>query len=160
MFAHWQKCYDLHINEKPASACLASRIPVGTPVTSERLMQVDRAEAELRRFGFRHVRVRHHGDVARIELGSGEADRLSEPESRGQVASALKAAGFRFVALDLEGYREGSLSAEGPRASLLDRPQTRRRPVAPHHATAQPMPGNASEVPAVAAFRRIVPQET
>jgi uncharacterized protein len=111
------KLYGLHVDAKPASACLASRIPVGTPVTSERLMQVGRAESELRRFGFRQIRVRHHGDIARIELGEGEADRLADAGLRANVVAALRTVGFRFVVLDLDGYREGSLNP-GPPAAL------------------------------------------
>jgi pyridinium-3,5-biscarboxylic acid mononucleotide sulfurtransferase len=102
--------YDLHVGDKPASACLASRIPIGVEVTPERLGQVARAEREMRSLGFRQFRVRHHGDIARIELGPGEADRLLDPALRAEIASRVKAAGFRFVALDLEGYREGSLN--------------------------------------------------
>jgi uncharacterized protein len=108
--------YELHVSSKPASACLASRIPAGTEVTAERLGQIARAEGELRRLGFRQLRVRHHGEIARIELGPGEADRLGDAGLRAAVAAGVKAAGFRFVAVDLEGYREGSLN---PQASGL-----------------------------------------
>jgi pyridinium-3,5-biscarboxylic acid mononucleotide sulfurtransferase len=104
------KYYGLHVNAKPANPCLASRIPVGVEVTPERLDQIARAEIEIRSLGFRQVRVRHHGDIARIELGPGEADRLADPALRATVAAKVKGAGFRFVAVDLEGYREGSLN--------------------------------------------------
>lgn len=106
------KHYGLHVSAKPASACLASRIPVGVEVTPERLDQVARAERELRALGFGQFRVRHHGEIARIELGPGEAERLNAAELRAMVAAAIKAVGFRFVALDLEGYREGSLNPQ------------------------------------------------
>jgi uncharacterized protein len=100
----------LRIHDKPASACLSSRIPVGIEVTRERLGQVSRAEAALRDLGFRQVRVRHHGEVARLELDA-EGDRLlQDPAVRRLVIDAVRAAGFRFVTLDLEGYRTGSLN--------------------------------------------------
>ncbi len=93
--------------EKPAMACLASRIPHGTPVTVERLGQVERAEAALRSLGFRSVRVRHHETIARIELPPDERPRLLDPTIAGQAVQAIKAAGYQFVVLDLEGYRPG-----------------------------------------------------
>lgn len=99
----------LHVKEKPANACLASRIPMGTEVTAAKLDQVGRAEVQLRRLGFRQLRIRHHGEIARIELGDGEADRLADGALRAAVVDAVRGAGFRFVALDLEGYREGSV---------------------------------------------------
>jgi len=93
--------------EKPAMACLASRIPHGTPVTIERLGQVERAEAALRSLGFRSVRVRHHEMIARIELPPDERARLLDSTIAGQVVQAIKASGYQFVVLDLEGYRPG-----------------------------------------------------
>jgi uncharacterized protein len=99
----------LPVSEKPAAACLSSRIPVGTPVTVERLERIERAEAALARLGFVQFRVRHHGDVARLELDPEGDRRMDDPRVRGQVVAAVKSAGFRFVALDLEGYRAGSL---------------------------------------------------
>jgi len=93
--------------EKPAMACLASRIPHGIPVTIERLGQVERAEAALRSLGFRSVRVRHHETIARIELPPDERSRLLDPTIAGQAVQAIKAAGYQFVVLDLEGYRPG-----------------------------------------------------
>jgi uncharacterized protein len=107
--------YNLHVREKPASACLASRIPVGTEVTPERLGQVGRAEAALRNLGFRQFRVRHHGDIARIEFGEGEGDRLFDPSLRAETVRSVKNAGFRFVAVDLELYRAGRLHSIEPR---------------------------------------------
>jgi uncharacterized protein len=100
----------LTVGDKPAAACLASRIPVGTEVTSARLEQVGRAEAVLRRLGFRQFRVRHHGEVARLELDADGVNRLGDPRVRSEVAAGVRAAGFRFVAVDLDGYRSGSLA--------------------------------------------------
>lgn len=95
---------------RPASACLASRLPYGTEVTVERLSLVERGEAALRGLGFRQFRVRLHDKLARIELAPGELPRALSPEMAASMASALKAAGFAYVALDLEGYRQGSLN--------------------------------------------------
>jgi uncharacterized protein len=98
---------DLPTWEKPAMACLASRIPHGTPVTIERLTQVEKAEAALRALGFRQVRVRHHETIARIELPPEERARLLDPGLAADVVKQVKAAGYQFVVLDLEGYRPG-----------------------------------------------------
>lgn len=95
---------------KPAAACLASRVPYGTPITREVLERVDRAEDCLRRLGFVQLRVRHHGDVARIEVGQDELGRFAEPDLRRKVIAGLRDAGYRYVSLDLEGYRTGSLN--------------------------------------------------
>lgn len=96
--------------DQPASACLSSRLPYGTPVTAEVLAQVERAEAALAALGFRQVRVRHHGDVARIELAPPEIAGMMEETVRASVVDALKACGYRYVTLDLQGYRTGSLN--------------------------------------------------
>ena len=93
--------------EKPAMACLASRVPTGVPVTIERLGQVERAEAALRSLGFRSVRVRHHETIARIELPPEERARLLDPTVGSEAVQAVKAAGYQYVVLDLEGYRPG-----------------------------------------------------
>lgn len=93
--------------EKPAMACLASRIPHGIPVTIERLGQVEAAEAALRALGFRQVRVRHHEAIARIELPPEERGRMLDPALAADVVRRVKAAGYQFVVLDLEGYRPG-----------------------------------------------------
>lgn len=93
--------------EKPAMACLASRIPHGIPVTIERLGQVEAAEAALRALGFRQVRVRHHEVIARIELPPEERGRLLDPALAAEVVRRVKVAGYQFVVLDLEGYRPG-----------------------------------------------------
>jgi uncharacterized protein len=94
----------------PSSACLASRIPYGMEVTSEKLRQIDEAEEALRGLGFRQVRVRHHGDLARIEVAPEELARALELERARAMSRALHAAGFKWVALDLDGYRSGSLN--------------------------------------------------
>ena len=99
----------LSVWEKPASACLASRIPHGTEVTRERLSQVESLEAALFSLGLPQVRVRHHGAVARIEVSRDDLARAFE--MRDEIVGAGKAAGYAFVALDLEGYRTGSLNA-------------------------------------------------
>src|SRR6202171_724468 len=96
--------------DRPASACLASRLPYGTEVTSERLSLVERAEAALRALGFRQFRVRLHDKLARIEISPEEMPRALAPEMAAAMADRLKAEGFTYVALDLEGYRQGSLN--------------------------------------------------
>jgi uncharacterized protein len=94
----------------PASACLSSRLPYGTEVTEERLRQVEEGEARLRALGFRQVRLRHHGDLARIEVERAELARALDPDVARAIARAVKPLGFRWVSLDLEGYRTGSLN--------------------------------------------------
>ena len=96
--------------ELPASACLSSRIPYGMPVTPAKLRQIDAAEDALRELGFSQVRVRHHGDVARIELAPEELARALDPGNARRIAAAVHDCGFRYVALDLDGYRSGSLN--------------------------------------------------
>jgi uncharacterized protein len=98
----------LGIWDKPAAACLSSRIPYGTSVTRERLAQIGGFEAALKHLGFRQVRVRYHGDLARIELGLDELARAAEPAARAAIVEAGKRHGFRYVTLDLGGYRTGS----------------------------------------------------
>ena len=100
----------LPIWDRPASACLSSRLPYGTEVTPERLALVERGEAALRKLGFRQFRVRLHDGLGRIELAPDELPRALTPEMAAAISSALKAAGFTYVALDLEGYRQGSLN--------------------------------------------------
>lgn len=95
---------------EPASACLSSRVPYGQMVTIEKLSTVDKAESALKQLGFRQVRVRHHGDVARIEIAQEEMPRALDPEMARLMFEALKALGFKYVTLDLEGYRTGSLN--------------------------------------------------
>ncbi len=96
--------------DKPAMACLASRLPYGTPVTAAALHQIETAEESLQDAGFATVRVRHHGAVARIELSPADFPRLLDPATRSRMVAAVKAAGFTYVSLDLEGYRTGSLN--------------------------------------------------
>jgi uncharacterized protein len=96
--------------DKPALACLASRIPYGTRITVEKLHRIDRAEEAVRSMGIAQVRVRDHGDVARIEVGTGDFYRFLIGETRSRIESALKRAGFQYVALDLAGYRTGSMN--------------------------------------------------
>jgi uncharacterized protein len=98
----------LAVWDKPAAACLASRIPYGTSVTAERLGQIAGFEAELRQLGFREVRVRWHDRMARLELGEDELARAAERDVRGRIVEAGKRNGFHYVALDLQGYRQGS----------------------------------------------------
>jgi len=93
---------------KPSFACLSSRIPHGTPVTVQALRQIEAAEAALKALGFRQVRVRHHGDVARIEVDGADIGRLITERER--VVDAVRAAGYKFVSADLEGYSTGSLN--------------------------------------------------
>jgi uncharacterized protein len=94
--------------DKPAAACLASRIPYGTPVTLGTLTTVAGAESALRALGFRHLRVRHYGDLARIELDG--ADLVDAVHRRHEVVAAVRGAGYRYVTLDLEGFRSGNLN--------------------------------------------------
>jgi pyridinium-3,5-biscarboxylic acid mononucleotide sulfurtransferase len=96
--------------DKPSAPCLASRIPYGSEVTDEKLRQVEGAEARLRALGFRECRVRHHGAVARIEVPAADIPRFLDEGTRAAVAAGIKAAGFLFVALDIQGLRSGSLN--------------------------------------------------
>ena len=96
--------------DEPASACLSSRIPYHHEVTDEKLRLIERAERSLRALGFRVFRVRHHDDLARVEIGIDELSRALVPEMRSAIVRELKAAGYRYVTLDLQGYRTGSLN--------------------------------------------------
>ncbi len=104
----WSRALGLRTWDKPAAACLASRLPYGTPVTLGRLSEVEAAEAALRALGFGQLRVRHHGDTARIEVEPAVLSLVVE--RRREVVAAVRATGFTFVALDLEGFRTGSLN--------------------------------------------------
>ncbi|MCU0253086.1 MAG: ATP-dependent sacrificial sulfur transferase LarE [Acidobacteria bacterium] len=106
----------LPIWDKPASACLSSRVPTGTPIDSEALARIDRAEEAVAALGFRVVRVRDHGGVARLEVGAEEISRLLAEEVRDKVSRAVRQAGFRKVAVDLEGYRPAGLRERLPAA--------------------------------------------
>lgn len=104
----------------PASACLSSRVPYGMEVTPAKLAQIDRAEDALRALGYRQLRVRHHGELARVELAREEMPRALSPDALREISRALHDAGFRWVSLDLDGYRTGSanevLQIEPPRS--------------------------------------------
>jgi uncharacterized protein len=96
--------------DRPASACLSSRLPYGTEVTPERLALVERGETALRELGFRQFRVRLHDQLARVEISPDEMPRAFTPQMAAAIADRLKAAGFTYVSLDLQGYRQGSLN--------------------------------------------------
>jgi uncharacterized protein len=100
----------LRLWDKPASACLASRIEYGRPVTREALSAVERGEDALRALGFRQVRVRHHGEMVRLEVAREELSRALDLELTGELVRIFKALGFKFVTLDLEGFRSGSMN--------------------------------------------------
>jgi uncharacterized protein len=99
--------------DKPAAACLSSRIPRGTPITLKKLTRVEQAEAVLFREGFRQFRVRDHDNIARIEVDAEEIGMLQHQERRARISARLKEVGFRFVTLDLEGYKRGSTNEVG-----------------------------------------------
>jgi pyridinium-3,5-biscarboxylic acid mononucleotide sulfurtransferase len=96
--------------DEPASACLSSRIPYHTEVTDEKLRMIERAEQALRTLGFRVCRVRHHDELARVEIARAEMPRAAEPEMASAIVRELKTIGYRYVSLDLQGYRTGSLN--------------------------------------------------
>lgn len=104
----------LRVWDKPASACLSSRIEYGRPVTGEALAAVEQGEEALRVLGFRQVRVRHHGPIVRIEIAREELPRALDPAMAEQFARIFKALGFTYVTLDLEGFRSGSMNAVLP----------------------------------------------
>lgn len=110
----------LRIWDKPASACLSSRIEYGRPVTREALDVVERGEDAIRALGFRQFRVRHHGEIVRIEIAREELERALQPAMAAEFTTIFKALGFKFVTLDLEGFRSGSMN------SLLSVEQLRR----------------------------------
>ena len=100
----------LEVWDKPALACLSSRFPYGTPITLELLRQVDRAEQAVHDAGFRACRVRHHGDIARIELPPDDVAAAADPERRARIVDGVRAAGYRHVTLDLGGYVRGGFN--------------------------------------------------
>lgn len=119
---HLSKELNLPTWDKPALACLSSRFPYGTRITSELLARLDAAEDYLRHdLGFRQVRVRHHDTIARLELDPAEMNRLLDPTLRLQISLRLKALGYTYVALELSGYASGSLNAVLPEHSGADR---------------------------------------
>ncbi len=101
----------LRVWEKPASACLSSRIEYGRPVTREALDQVERGEDALRELGFRQFRVRHHGDIVRIEIARDELSKALTVEMASEFARIFKGLGFTYITLDMEGFRSGSMNA-------------------------------------------------
>ncbi len=111
----------LRVWDKPASACLSSRIEYGRPVTPEALKVVEQGEDELRALGFRQFRVRHHGEIVRIEIAHDEFNRALDPALAAEFTRIFKCLGFKFVTLDLEGFRSGSMN------SLLPLEELRRR---------------------------------
>jgi uncharacterized protein len=104
------RAFGLPAWDRPASPCLSSRIPYGTPVTPEALRRVERAEAALRALGFRELRVRHFGDTGRVELSPSELPRLQDPALRGSVEEAVRGAGYGSAWIDPDGYRRGRLN--------------------------------------------------
>jgi uncharacterized protein len=96
--------------DKPASPCLSSRIAYGTTVTIERLSKVDRGEEILREFGFREFRVRHHDQLVRLEIATSEMDQILRKEVFQELATRFRELGFKYVTLDLEGFRSGSMN--------------------------------------------------
>lgn len=104
----------LKLWNKPASACLSSRIEYGRPVTREALAAVEAGEDALRELGFKQARVRHHGEIVRIEIGRDEIDRAFSPEMAARLVPIFKKLGFKYVTLDCEGYRSGSMNAVLP----------------------------------------------
>lgn len=112
------KAAGLRVWDKPASACLSSRIEYGRPVTREALSVVERGEDALRALGFRQFRVRHHGDIVRIEVAQDELARALHPAMAAEFTRIFKGLGFKFVTLDLEGFRSGSMNALLPADDL------------------------------------------
>jgi uncharacterized protein len=110
----------LRIWDKPASACLSSRIEYGRPVTREALGVVEQGEDAVRALGFRQFRVRHHGEIVRIEIAGDEMERALTPAMAAEFTRIFKSLGFKFVALDLEGFRSGSMNSLLP-AEILHR---------------------------------------
>ena len=111
----------LRIWDKPASACLSSRIEYGRAVTPEALQAVEQGEEALRQMGFRQFRVRHHGDIVRLEIARDELPRALTPEMATEFTRIFKALGFAYVTLDLEGFRSGSMNAVLPVELLTKR---------------------------------------
>jgi uncharacterized protein len=108
----------LRVWDKPASACLSSRIEYGRPVTREALAQVESGEDALRDLGFRQFRVRHHGQIVRIEIAGEELPRAFDPKMTTEFIRIFKALGFEYVTLDLQGFRSGSMNAVLPISAL------------------------------------------
>jgi len=112
------KLIGLEVWNKPAAACLASRVPYGTAITAELLGRIAVFEAALKDLGFAVVRVRAHGDLGRVELDPADVARAAEPLLRERIVAAGREAGFVFITLDLRGYQQGSLNAALPARAL------------------------------------------
>ena len=101
---------NLHTWDKPAFACLASRIPYGESITEEKLSMISHAEEYLKSLGFKQIRIRHHGTIARIEVLPEEIERLSKKKTREKIVKRFKEIGYHYVTVDLQGYRTGSMN--------------------------------------------------
>lgn len=110
----WSRALGLPTADKPEMACLSSRVPHGTQITADMLHAIDRVEDGLKQMGFRQIRVRHHGAMARIELEEAEFGKVMDPSVRAAVTALGKAAGFRFVTVDLEPYKRGRMHGAKP----------------------------------------------
>ncbi len=110
------RLHDLPTWDRPAAACLSSRIPYGTEVTRERIKTIEDGEEALKTLGFEVFRVRYHGELVRIEVGGDELSRALDPQMNAQFVGIFKGLGFKYVTLDLEGYRQGSLNEVLPQA--------------------------------------------
>ena len=108
----------LSVADKPASACLSSRIEYGRPVTAENLLQVEQAEDALHALGFRRVRVRHHGELARVEIAREDLARALTMAALDEITDALRSVGFRYTTLDTQGYRTGSMNEVLPVSAI------------------------------------------
>ncbi len=118
-FASWPQHWDLPVADKPATPCLSSRVAYGLNVTPERLARIDRAEQFLRSLGFHELRVRYHADdMARIEVPVSEVGELCDPEVRASVVAEFEQLGFKFITLDLAGFRSGSFTKLVPSEML------------------------------------------
>jgi uncharacterized protein len=113
---------DLRVWDKPASACLSSRIAYGNPVTRETLGRIEQGETHLKNLGFQQFRVRDHGGLARIEIASEELEALLSPTLLKELTASFRLLGFNYVTLDCEGYRSGSMNAELPLATRSHAP--------------------------------------
>jgi hypothetical protein len=112
--------------DKPASACLSSRIEYGRAVTPENLSQVEQAEGALQRLGFSQVRVRHHGELARVEIARADLPRALDMAMLDSITAAVRAAGFLYVTLDTQGYRSGSMNDVLPISAIENAPKPRK----------------------------------
>ncbi|HEY2401358.1 MAG TPA: hypothetical protein VGI23_13455, partial [Steroidobacteraceae bacterium] len=112
----------LALADKPASACLSSRIEYGRPVTAENLSQVERAEDAMHALGFPQVRVRHHGELARVEIARQDLPRALTLDKLDRITVALRSCGFVYITLDTQGYRSGSMNDVLPVSAIASAP--------------------------------------